>query len=459
MFDAASRLAQGRPAVETVQDYVWACQMLGYRHPDLTLHASQVRDWYGSEDGIDLLALDADCEALRAVAAATEGVLARQEAQLASMSVAWHGPGAQASRDFLRRHGEASEAVVAVVRTAAETLVSLRDRLWHSVDEKVAATIAADSRGARADWRAAAQTVTTGAGDRVTASELIDQEVKPFVDNEIRSEWLSAMRSAVAAVTDAYDAAAAELTSEVAIAFDVPGDLGPSWSPSPSDGAATAPAGANSVGAGPVGAGPIGAAPAGAPTMWSAAPSAQSMPTPLPPPPLPPPPPTGPPVEPASMAPPSLPSLGGGMPDIGSGLSGFGGQLGDLLGGLMGTSHDALSELPEIDDEPDELEELDELDDEAPDEDEDEPEAEEGEKGEAGVEETDVGESEPATDTADEPPSEESPAEPLPAAVEPVPPPPTPAPPPIEPLVAPAPTTAAGTPCEIAADELPQVGE
>ena len=61
---------------------------------------------------------------------------------------------------------------------------------------------------------AAAQTVTTGAGDRAAASELVDQEVKPFVDNEIRSEWLAAMRSAMAAVMEAYDAAADELTSE-----------------------------------------------------------------------------------------------------------------------------------------------------------------------------------------------------------------------------------------------------
>ena len=355
IFDAASRLAEGRPAAEIVQDYVWACRLLGYQDPDLTLHAAQVRDWYGSEDGIDLRALDADCEALRAAAAATEGVLTRQEAQLVSMVVAWRGSGAQASWEFLRRHGEASAAVVNAVRTAAESLAALRDRLWHIVDGKAAATIAAESRGARPDWRAAAQTVATGAGDRATASELIDHEVKPFVENDIRTEWLAAMRSAIAAVSDAYDAAVAELASEDIVAFDVPGDLGPSWfTPSGDDG--------------PVGAAPTGAtAPAGAPTVWSAPPAAQPMSAPVPPP-LPasaPPLPAVPPVEPAAMAPPSF--GGGGMPDIGSGLSGFGGQLGDMLGGLLGTSQDALSDMPEID-EPAESSELDELDE--PDEDE-----------------------------------------------------------------------------------------
>ena len=443
MVDAASRLAEGRPAVDAIQEYVWACHLLGYQDPDLTLNASQVRDWYGSEDGLNLQALDADGEALRAAAAATEGVLARQDAQLASMIAAWHGPGAQASMDFLRRHGEASRALVAAVRTASESLVSLRDRLWHSVDGKVAATAATEARGQNPDWRAAAQTVTTGAGDRATASELVDQEVKPFVANDIRSEWLGAMRSAMAAVTEAYDAAAAELGSEVAVVFDVPGDLGPSWSSPPREAVTTTPAGA-----GPVAAAPVAAA-APAPSAWSA-PSAPpaSLSAPMPSGPADALAPAAPAVEPAAMAAPSLPSMGGGMPDVGSGLSGFGGQLGDLLGGLMGTSQDALSDLPEVDEpeEPDKPDDLDPLEDEL-------------EKDGEETHEEDKAEGDETADpaTEDAVPTEELPAEPLSADVEPVGPPPTPAPPPIEPLAAPLP--AAGTPCEIAADELPQVGE
>jgi len=457
MFDAASRLAEGRPAVDAIQDYVWACHLLGYQDPDLTLNASQVRDWYGSEDGMDLQALDADCEALRAAAAAAEGALARQDAQLALMAVAWEGQGAQASRDFLGRHGKASAAAVAAVRTAAESMASLRDRLWHSVDGKVAATIAAQGRGENPEWRAAAQTVTTGAGDRATASELVDQEVKPFVENDIRSEWLGAIRSAMAAVTEAYDAAAAELTSEVGVGFDVPGELGPSWSPDPREDVATVPASVTPV-ASTVGAASFGA-PAPAPSAWSAPPAppvAAPLPPPLPPPvePLPP---TAPPVDPAAMAPPSvpsMPSMGGGMPDVGSGLSGFGGQLGDLLGGLMGTSQDAVSDLPEpdeLEEEPDDLDPLEDEDELEDDDEADETDSEETEPDEAA-------EASPTTDTALEPLEEPS-AEPLSADVEPVSPPTTPAPPPIEPLAAPVPASTTGTPCEIAADELPQVGE
>ena len=69
-LDVAARLAEGRPAVDNIGDYVWACHLLGYQNPDLTLHAAQVRDWYGSEDGLDLRVLDGDCAALQAAAAA-----------------------------------------------------------------------------------------------------------------------------------------------------------------------------------------------------------------------------------------------------------------------------------------------------------------------------------------------------------------------------------------------------
>ena len=464
MFDATSRLAEGRPAVDTVQEHVWACHLLGYQDSDLTLHGSQVRDWYGSEDGIDLHALDADCDALRAAAAATEAALVRQDAQLASMSAAWHGAGAEASREFLRRHGEASASVVAAVRTAAESLAALRDTLWRSIDGKVAATTAVGGRAERPDWLAAAQTVTTGAGDRATASELVDHEIKPFVDNDIRSEWLTAMRSAMAAVTNAYDAAAAEVTSEMGAAFAIPGDLGPSWSPSSGDdGGATTPAAASAVT--PVGAAaPAGAsAPAGAaPTAWAAPLTAQPMPSTVSAPLAPPPPPTAPPVESAAMTPPSVPSMGGGMPDIGSGLSGFGQQVGDMLGGLLGTSQDALSDLPESD-EPSELDGSDDLDDldgdvnEEP-EDDDGTETDSVETDGAATDsvETDSTEAEPVCEPApEEPPADPAaPVEPVPAAVEPVPT-PTPVPPP----ASPEPLSAANTPCEIAADELPQVGE
>ena len=436
-LDVAARLAEGLPAVDNVQTCVWACHALGYTNPDLTLHAAQVRDWYGSEEGLDLRALDADCAALEAAVAATEDASARQD--IDALSAVWQGDGADASTVFLRRHGQASEVAAAAVRTSADALATLRDNLWKAVDEKVAAAINADGR-AQDDWVAAARTVTTGAGDRAAASEKIDQEVKPFVDNDIRIGWLTAMRSATAAVTNLYEAATAELTAEPDAVFEVPGDLGPSWTPpSRAEQASTVPAAVSAT------APPLGASP-----LWSA--SAVPSPAPVTAEPIPAPTPAPPPVDaastaPAMAAPPSAPSLGG-MPDVGGGLSGFGQQLADAFGSLLGSADNAV-DTPGIDDpEIDEPGIDDELDDET--EGDDEP-------------------VEPAADVEDVPagaePVEEPVCEAVETPVEPPPPPeepeaaPTPVPePPPDPVPPPEPI-AAETPCEIAADELPQVGE
>jgi len=446
-FDVASRLAEGRPAIDNIQTYVWACHMLGYANPDLTLHATQVYDWYGSEDGLDLRALDGDCAALEAAVAATEDALARQDEQLGALSAAWQGGSADLSRAFLRRHGATSAEAAAAVRTTADALASLRDNLWHTVDGKVAAAIAADDR-APDEWLAAAHTVTTGAGDRASASERIDREVKPFVDNDIRADWVTAMRSAIAAVTDLYDAVTAELNAAPDAVFDVPGALGPSWTPPPSDDqAATVPAAANAAAQPPVTASPTWSAPAATPPMPAPAAFAPMSAAPL-----------SPPVDPGSIAPamaapPSAPSLGG-MPDVGSGLSGLGQQLADVFGSLLGSVDDGLGETPDID--PPEIDEDidDELDDD-PDDGNDEP-------------------VEPAADAEEQPPTEDPVEEPVDPAVaedtcepaEPAidsPPPaeaaPTPVPPPPEAAPPPEPAGASEPPCEIAADELPQVGE
>jgi hypothetical protein len=444
-FDVASRLAEGRPAVDNIQTYVWACHVLGYANPDLTLHASQVTDWYGSEDGLDLRALDADCAVLEAAVAATEDALARQNDQLGALYAAWQGRSADLSREFLHRHGEASAAAAAAVRTTADALAALRDNLWHTVDEKVAAAITTEGR-APDEWLAAAHTVTTGAGDRAAASERIDQEVKPFVDNDIRTDWLAAMRSAMVAVTELYDAATAELTAEPDAVFEVPGELGPSWTPPPRDDeVVTVPAAASVV-----------SSPVAAPPSWGV-PSAPS-PTPAPslPPPLPAPmpPPPAPPVDagataPAMAAPPSAPSLGG-LPEVGGGLSGLGQQLADAFGSLLGSADEALVDPADIDEPADDVDEVDDVDDTLDDDPEDddepvEPAAEEPVE-EPVVEPADT--CEPAAPPAPvDPPLPEEPA-PTPA---PVPPPPEPAPPPG--------ADAAATPCEIAADELPQVGQ
>ncbi len=163
-------------------------------------------------------------------ATATDSARRLQEEQTDALAGAWQGRGAEASRAFLARHAEASASAASAVRDAADALAALRDDLWHAVDAKVGVAVEIEGRRhtERAEWLAATRTVTTGAGDRAVASELVDQNVKPFVDNDIRAEWLAAMQKTMAAASAAFDDATSVLTGEPAMPFEVPGDLGPS---------------------------------------------------------------------------------------------------------------------------------------------------------------------------------------------------------------------------------------
>ncbi|WP_166902811.1 hypothetical protein [Mycobacterium sp. DL440] len=475
-LDVAARLDEGQAAVDTVAEYVWACHLLGFGHADLTRYRYQVRDWYAAEDGLDLRMLDAECTSLVAAAAAAEQALRLQDNHFLNLSRAWQGAGARASMDFLARHATSAAQVSAGIRGAAATLTRLRDNLWDAVDAKVSAALQIEERqaGQRGTWLAAARAVSTGVGDRSVASELIDTQVKPFVANDIGGDWLTAMRSTTRAVADAYAQALTALRAEVQPVFGIPGELGPVWvapSPPPAAGA-TAALSAPGLTAAPASMPPWPTTPSAVPAAMSAAPASMpAMPAPWPPLGAEP---TGPataPVESAAPLPASPAGLGqglgggglpglGGMPDIGSGLAGSGQQLADLFGGLLGSSADSL---------PDDIGELpdDDVDDPDPAADETGEDAHEGADDEGadadaaedtdGVDEAAGAEAgEPGADVVEETEPQSVPlgAEPVPTVVDPLPPVAEPGPP-AEPLAAPA----GETPCAIAADELPQVGE
>lgn len=497
--DVASRLAQGRAAVDDAQNYVWACHQLGFTHPDLTTHAAQLRDWYGTEDGLDLAALHRDCAALDDAARAAEDALSVQDRQLARLSAAWHGAGGDSAVEFLRRHGHASAAVATTVRAAVRALTMLREDLWRAVGVKADAAVAVEERstGSRAPWTAAAATVLTGVGDRAAASELLDQQVRPFVENAVATQWLDATRRAVADVSAAYQRSVADIDTGHLPVFDIPGDLGP-WAPSPSathghPGGCSADAEPACVG-GVRGAletaqvldvtAPVAArvTPAAfdAATAGPGAGAAPPLPAPLPAPPT-----AGSPPGPASPLPASplesmSPGMGAGLPGVpglGGGLTGLGQPFADLLSGLLGGSASELSDLrdPQDLDEPDPLK-LDDGDLDAPEpeqsaSDRDGPEGveelggpdEPGDAGEAVDGEPDPQETPSAVQPVDAPPGAEpcagtdGDAE---AVSAPTPPPtPPPAPPPAEPIPPVEATAGDRTPCEIAADEVPQVGE
>jgi hypothetical protein len=463
-FDTAGRLAEGFAALDNTQAYVSAAAARGYRHPDLTLHSTQVRDWYGTEDGLDLRALDADCLALRAAAQSVSEASRCVRTQLSAVTTAWGGEGAGAAIEFLGRHADRAALVATAVDAAARSCERLRDELWRIIDGKVDAVVSLDERtGAqRPAWLAAARTVTAGGPVSEDAGSVVDSEITPFVATAVSGEWVTAMRAAVGAVAAAYRAAVDGVASRPAVRFDIPGELAPAGRPwvAPVTGAAPVSA---SAGPAPVAPASVALGSHAPPTAFdpvSAAPVAPSDVTPgvAPPPAAPAAPPPMPAASPASLGEPA------------SALSGLPGRFADALGGLFGGASagpDGISGLPEpgpvepmdleselepdLEPAEDAVVEEESIDEETS----DEADGEDGDEGDVeGAAEVEPGQPGQEAPAAMVEPDCPEPVAPVPAA----PPPVAPEPVTAEPLPAPAADPSA-TPCEIAADELPQVGQ
>jgi hypothetical protein len=453
-FDVAACLDQGRPSVSHTQTYVAACHTLGYQHPDLTANGAQILQWYGAEDGMDLAVLDADCARLRSAAIAAEEALGLERDAAAVLAAAWSGESASAASAFVDRHCAAAAAVAGVLRNAADSCAALRDTLWRLVGDKVHAAAAIDDRRAevRPAWLAAAQTVMSGSPDRTEAIDVVTHQITPYVDADIRADWLGAMRAATTSVAAAYDDTLNRLSAHPSTHFDIPGQLArpmpdppratipvappPPPPPPPPPAAVTVPAAAPAEPSNPSAVAPT------APAASAPPPTPVSADAPVPPP-----------VPPLPAAPP--PGIGGTMPaslpgvpaapDLGGGLPGLAGQIAQALDGLFAgapeTSADPSTPDPADSgiDEPHPAEDTpaDEPKDVEQKEDSPEPPAEEV----VDAEETDTVLPREEPEVEDAPPPMSEP-----------PPPPAPEPPVPEPAEEP-------TPCQIAADELPQVGQ
>jgi hypothetical protein len=453
-LDVAARLAEGRAAVEHTQTYVQACHALGYQNQDLTTHPAQVRERYAGEDGLDLCTLDRDCAELRAAGVVAAEALRMQRAQVAELAAAWTGPGGDAAVQLLQRHCDTGDAVVTELRAAAQRCESLRDNLWYLVDSEVTTAIAVDDRVRvkRPAWLAAAAAVL--AGDRDGAADVVRQQVMPHVDNDIRDDWVTAMRSASDGVETSYAMVIDKMTAVPTARFEYPGDLGTGVAP---------------VQLGP----PVAAAPVPvadpAPTLTAAVPdpgsAAPDSVTPAPPP--------------VAAAPPGdwgaalgdglgmpagdLGGLGGG--DLGSGLGGGGlgggggllglaGRIVDAVGGLIGSTGDGLdgggplNDGNTVDEKTFPASDPEDTDDVA-----------EKAVADKSVADKTAETNQPVDEPQAEPDSTIPPVVAPPPAVTPAP--DAPPAPPAAPVVEPAPPAAdqGSTPCEIAADQLPQAGQ
>jgi len=464
-FDVAGRLSEGERALMVLGEYVSACQVLGLPSP------GPLVELYRAESGLDLDALSADARSLDAAVMVAQDALRLQGNGYRQLTAQWSGMGGDAAGGFLRSLTVAAEDVVMHLQRSAQALATLRDELWRAVDAKVDAVLRTEERAAghRDQWSAASHAVLAGAGDMSAASEIVDQQVKPFVVGAVSADLMPALQAASDTVAVAYDSAIAAVTP-VALSFPVPVVLSPDWTAQTPSSPPLPPAQAYHAAA----AAPFGAL--GAAAGWT--PSAPPVPAE----------PVTTPAASTSGAP--EPALGtaaatpaaAGLPgDLGSGsgIGGLGQQLTDAIGGALGSMAglasgasglggldnirdglgDDLGIGAESDDELD-----DELDDEPDGDADDDPDGELGDGTEEDAAESDAAESDAAEGEASEP--EDADSGPVVAAgqpsQQPVPTPPVtdPAPttPPVEP-VAGQPDPATKTPCEIAADELPNVGE
>ncbi|WP_418005079.1 hypothetical protein ACNO8X_09625 [Mycobacterium sp. PDNC021] len=450
-FDVAGRLAEGDRALTALDDYVAACQVLGMPA------SASLLELYRAESGLDLAALAADARSLEAAAVVAQDALRLQGNGYRELMAQWSGRGGDAAADFLRTLTVAAEDVVAHLQRSAQALTTLRDELWRAVDTKVDAVLRADAQasGHRDEWSAAARAVLGGAGDVATASEIVDQQVKPFVLRVVSGDLLPALRDASEAVVAGYDSALAVVTP-ASVSFGVPVVVTPEWVPPPSSqptaaptyqAAATTPFGTLGTAA--------SLAPPAPPATSTGAPAApeQALGTAAVP-------------EPALGAAAATPA-GAGMPGdlgLGSGIGGLGQQLADAVGGALGSMaglgpdssrfggldeiKDGLGDDLGLDDDADSAED----DDEDPDEDEEKKEADEADETDEADEDAGKVAAEADEQAAEPPPSD--PVQPPPASTLP----PPPVSPPVEPVAQQEdPTTK--TPCQIAADELPLAGD
>ncbi|WP_071287928.1 hypothetical protein [Mycolicibacterium llatzerense] len=462
-FDVAGRLAEGDRALTALDDYVAACQVLGMPA------SASLLELYRAESGLDLAALAADARSLEAAAVVAQDALRLQGNGYRELTVQWSGTGGDAAADFLRTLTVAAEDVVAHLQRSAQALTTLRDELWRAVDTKVDAVLRADAQasGHRDEWGAAARAVLGGAGDVATASEIVDQQLKPFVLRVVSGDLLPALRDASEAVVAGYDSAIGAVTP-ASVSFAVPVVVTPEWAPPPSSlptaaptyqAAAATPFGtlgtaASLTPSAPPAPAPAAEAPVGAPAAPEQALGTAAVP------------------EPALGAAAATPA-GTGMPadlGLGSGVGSLGQQLTDAIGGALGSMaglgpdssgfggldeiKDGLGDDLGLDDDTDPAED----DDEDPDEDEEKKEAD-GEDATDETDEVDEGTDKMAAE-ADEQSVEPPPSDPVqPPPAPPAPTlPPQPATPPVEPVAQQEdPTTK--TPCQIAADQLPLAGD
>ena len=218
-LDASGGLERGRGAVANTETYAAACRRLGLT----ALSAERIAELYDAEEGMRPDALDADAAALTAAAGAAQDALASAQAASGVLAQAWTGRTGGAAADVLRAHCASAADLIGGLREAAGTLRTLRARLETLVQTKADTAVAIEGRRSaeRGRWLAHASAVLAGAPDE-SALDTVRREIAPYIDTDIAGQWVPAMLRCSDAVRAAYADAVSSLSAYASRRVETP---------------------------------------------------------------------------------------------------------------------------------------------------------------------------------------------------------------------------------------------
>ncbi len=204
---------------ETFAVYAAACRVVGRGG----ITADEIRGLAAREDGIALGALEVDGAALAAGAAAAEEALSAQRNAAGMLAAAWRGRSASAATDLLERQCAAAAGVVATLVEAGEVVQALRGRLARLLEAREEAGVRIVDRraGEHPRWLAWSRAVLAGTADPATA-EAVAAQVGPYVEIDVAGDWVAAMTAVTDAVAAAYREAVTTLADRSAARFAIP---------------------------------------------------------------------------------------------------------------------------------------------------------------------------------------------------------------------------------------------
>jgi len=220
--------------VETFERYAAACRAVGHSG----ISAERIRDLASRDDGLGLAALQADIAALSSAAAEAEVALSTQRTAIGMLAASWRGRSAATATDLLDRHCATAAGTVAALSESADVLERLRGRLTRLLEERDEAGLRVAGRRSAEHprWLACADAVLAGVADDAAVAE-VRTRIAPFLDADVAGDWAASVTAVTESVAAAYREATVILAARPTAGFEVPSGVLPTTPPAPARGA------------------------------------------------------------------------------------------------------------------------------------------------------------------------------------------------------------------------------